>query len=168
MSYLIPVHELVRRPGEMRELSLIVQNSSVMGNGILAVPVGADLAVDVRIESVHEGILATGEVTTMATGDCSRCLEPINLPVKVDFQELFAYSGQSDEELLVHDNQIDMEQVLIDSVVLSLPFQPVCSETCPGLCADCGEKLDNGQSHQHEAPVDPRWNALEDLLKKEE
>lgn len=168
MSYLIPVHELVRHPGEMREFSSTIQNTSVMGNGIVAVPVDAKLTLDLRLESVHEGILATGEVQAIAAGDCSRCLDPINLPVKVDFQELFAYSGQSDEELLVHDNQIDMEQVLIDSVVLSLPFQPVCSEDCPGLCAECGEKLNDSKSHQHEAPVDPRWNALEDLLKKEE
>jgi len=162
------VHELVRRPGEMRELSNKIPNASAMGNGIVAVPLGAELGLEVRLESVHEGILATGEVETLAVGDCSRCLDPINLPVKVDFQELFAYSGQSDEDLLVHDNQIDMEQVLIDSVVLSLPFQPVCSENCPGLCADCGEKLNDGKNHQHETPVDPRWNALEDLLKKEE
>lgn len=168
MSYLFPVHELVRHPGEMREVSQKIQNASPMGNGILAVPLAAELKLDLRLESVHEGILATGEVSTLAKGDCSRCLDPINLPVKVDFQELFAYSGQSDEELLVHDNQIDMEQVLIDSVVLSLPFQPVCSENCLGLCAECGEKLTDSKSHQHEAPVDPRWNALEDLLKKEE
>lgn len=168
MSYLIPVHELVRHPGEMRELKTNIPNTSDMGNGILAVPSGQEINLELRLESVHEGILATGDVTTMAKGSCSRCLDPINLPVKVDFQELFAYSGQSDEELLVHDNQIDMEQVLIDSVVLSLPFQPVCSEDCPGLCVDCGEKLDDGQNHQHETPVDPRWSALEDLLKKEE
>lgn len=168
MSYLIPVHELVRHPGEMRELSLQVNALSEMGNGIVAVAEGKSLAIEVRLESVHEGILATGEVGALAVGDCSRCLESINLPVKVDFQELFAYSGQSDEELLVQDNQIDLEQVIIDSVVLSLPFQPVCSEDCLGLCAECGEKLKDDEGHQHEAPVDPRWNALEDLLKKEE
>lgn len=168
MSYMISVHELVRRPGEMRELHLKIAALAAMGNGIVAVGEGAPLSIDLRLESVHEGILATGEVETEASGDCSRCLEPLNLPVKVDFQELFAYSGQSDEDLLVHDNQIDMEQVVIDSVVLSLPFQPVCSEDCPGLCAECGEKLAEGREHQHEAPVDPRWSGLEGLLKKEE
>ena len=168
MNYLISVHDLVRRPGEMREFELVLPAMQNLGNGIVSVPQGHALSLDLRLESVHEGILATGEVQSEASGDCSRCLESLKVPVKVDFQELFAYSGQSEDDLLVHDNQIDMEQVIIDSVVLSLPFQPICSDDCPGLCAECGERLDSTKSHSHEAPVDPRWSGLEDFLKKEE
>lgn len=168
MSYLISVRDITRRPGEMRESSLEVPAVEDLGNGIVRVFPGTAMQLELRLESVHEGILATGELETQAVGECSRCLEPLNLPVKVDFQELFAYSGESDDDLLVHDNQIDMQQVVIDSVVLSLPFQPVCSENCLGLCSECGEKLVQNRGHTHDAPVDPRWNELKDLLSKEE
>ena len=168
MSYQISIRDIAGRPGEMREKSLEIPAVEDLGNGIVRVLPGTLMQLELRLESVHEGILATGELETVASGECSRCLEPLNLPVEVDFQELFAYSGESDDDLLVHDNQIDMQQVVIDSVVLSLPFQPVCSENCPGLCVDCGEKLAPNQSHTHDAPVDPRWNELKDLLSKKE
>ena len=58
------------------------------------------MEVDLRLESVHEGILATADVFAEATSECSRCLEPLKLPVEVDFQELFAYSASSEDDLI--------------------------------------------------------------------
>jgi len=48
-------------------------------------------------------------------------------------------------------------------VVLSLPFQPVCQEDCPGLCPECGVRLLDNPGHEHEEPIDPRWAALASL-----
>jgi uncharacterized protein len=92
----------------------------------------------------------------------------MNLKIEVDFQELFAYSYSSDDELLVTNEHIDLEQVVIDSVVLSLPFQPVCNKECLGLCVECGFRLSEEPEHKHENVVDPRFEALKDLLSKEE
>jgi len=86
----------------------------------------------------------------------------------VDFQELFAYSSSSDDELVVDGEHIDLEQVVIDSVVLNLPFQPVCSPDCLGLCAECGKKMNEDPSHEHQKQIDSRFEALKDLLSKEE
>ncbi|NBU23646.1 MAG: DUF177 domain-containing protein [Actinobacteria bacterium] len=164
----IPVHELIKRPGEMRELVMQFDLDQELGTGYAAVQKGQWLKLDLRLESVHEGILATGEVKTEASTECSRCLDEMNLPIEVDFQELFAYSSSSDDELLVDGDHIDLEQVVIDSVVLSLPFQPVCSQDCLGLCAECGFRLNEDPNHKHEVKVDPRFSALEGFLSKEE
>ena len=50
---------------------------------------------------------------------------------------------------------LDLEPLLRDSVVLSLPFQPLCRDDCPGLCSECGVHLADDPGHRHEA-VDPR------------
>ena len=60
----------------------------------------------------------------------------------------------------VSDEQIDLEPVIRDAIVLSLPFQPVCSEDCLGLCPDCGLKLAENPDHVHDQRVDSRWTEL--------
>jgi uncharacterized protein len=152
----------------MRELELDIELSEPMGTAVVAVPKGENVEIDLRLESVHEGILATGDVFCEAQTECSRCLDEMKLEVEVDFQELFAYSVQSDDELTVDGEHIDLMQVVTDSVVLSLPFQPVCSKNCLGLCVECGFRLAQDPDHRHESVVDPRFSALEGFLSKEE
>jgi uncharacterized protein len=152
----------------MRELELDIELAEPMGTAVVAVPKGENVEIDLRLESVHEGILATGDVFCEAHTECSRCLDEIKLEVEVDFQELFAYSVQSDDELTVDGEHIDLMQVVTDSVVLSLPFQPVCSKNCLGLCVECGFRLAQDSDHRHESVVDPRFSALEGFLSKEE
>jgi uncharacterized protein len=166
-EYQVAVHDLMHKPGQMRELKLDIVTPDQMGEGIALIPKGAELDLDVRLESVHEGILATGEVFVDADAECSRCLEPLTVPVEVDFQELFAYSLINEDEHVVQDEQIDLEQIIRDAVVLNLPFHPLCSTDCLGLCAECGVKMADNPHHVHEAPIDSRWNALQELQNQE-
>lgn len=161
--YQLSVHDLMHKPGQMRVHRLELDVPEAMGNGIAAIPQGEEMDVDLRLESVHEGILATGEVFSEAKAECSRCLDPVTIPVEVDFQELFAYSLTNEDDFAIEDENIDLEQVILDAVVLSLPFQPICKKDCLGLCADCGERLADNPHHVHEAAVDPRWNELKKL-----
>jgi uncharacterized protein len=165
-KFLVPVNDLTRRPGQMKELELDFELDSPMGQGAAQVPAGETIEVNLRLESVHEGILATGEVDTTATTECSRCLDPLKLEVEVDFQELFAYSLEQEDDFLVQDEQIDLEQAITDAVVLSLPFKPVCSEDCLGLCSECGVKMAEDPNHTHQAPIDSRWSELESFRKE--
>ena len=162
-SLLISVHDLINKPGMMREKQVDVVIDEPMANFAIGIPAGSTIEIDARFESVHEGILVTGDAFATASGECSRCLDPIDSAVEVEFQELFAYSGTSEDDFVVENESIDLDQVIRDAVVLSLPFQPVCSAGCKGLCVTCGANLNDDPQHAHEAPVDPRWNALTNL-----
>ena len=162
-SLQISVHDLINKPGMMREKQVDVVIDEPMANFAIGIPAGSTIEIDARFESVHEGILVTGDAFATASGECSRCLDPIDSAVEVEFQELFAYSGTSEDDFVVENESIDLDQVIRDAVVLSLPFQPVCSAGCKGLCVTCGAKLNEDPQHAHEAPVDPRWNALTNL-----
>lgn len=159
----ISVHDLINKPGTMRERQLDVVIDEPMANFAIGIPAGSTIEIDARFESVHEGILVTGDAFATASGECSRCLDPIDSAVEVEFQELFAYSGTSEDDFVVENESIDLDQVIRDAVVLSLPFQPVCGAGCKGLCVTCGANLNDDPQHAHEAPVDPRWNALTNL-----
>ena len=77
----------------MREHTLDLPTPEKWGEGLLSITEGEILELDVRLESVHEGILVSGTVDTTAVGVCGRCLIDIAEPVEVEFQELFAYHG---------------------------------------------------------------------------
>jgi uncharacterized protein len=116
-----------------------------------------------------EGVLVTGEVDAPLVGTCARCLEPVEDTLELDLQELFAYEGstteatsEEDEVRLVQGDHLDLEPMVRDAVVLALPLSPVCTPDCRGLCAGCGQRLDDlPEDHTHEVR-DPRWAALAD------
>jgi uncharacterized protein len=139
-----------------------------LGTEVIAVPVGSELDLDLRMESVVEGVLVSGTVTATAVGQCVRCLDDLQREVEVDVQQLYVYPGQvpvdaeDDETDELAGDLIDFEPVLRDAIVLALPFQPVCREDCPGLCSECGVHLADDPDHHHDQ-VDPRWAALQSL-----
>jgi uncharacterized protein len=136
-------------------------------DGVASVVEGSDVELDVRLEAVVEGVLATGSVRAPVTGECVRCLEPLaDTEVETDFQELYFFPGEhtgSDEDAvsLVGD-LLDLEPVVHDAVVLALPLSPLCRDDCLGLCSECGAALNEDPGHSHDA-VDPRWALLADL-----
>jgi len=162
--YTVDVYDLMHRPGEMRERSIDIVVPEEFGNAMIAVKAGSDLRVDLRMESLHDGILVSADIDGTAAGECGRCLIDIEQAVQVEIQELFAYSSDEAFEYEVHEDTIDLEPVVRDAVVLSLPFQPVCQEDCLGLCPQCGVRLLDNPGHEHKNPVDPRWAALGSLV----
>ncbi|MFJ7772504.1 YceD family protein [Streptomyces sp. NPDC097107] len=172
-------HELGRRPGALQRLTRTVDAPKDFGiQGVIGVPEGAPVELDLRLESVMEGVLVTGTARAKAEGECVRCLEPLEQQLVADFQEMFSYPDADDRgrpvaepaddaeedegRLFVEDGLIGLEPVLRDAVVLALPMQPVCQEDCPGLCSECGARLADDPDHHHDA-VDIRWAALQGL-----
>ncbi len=160
----------------MQRLSRSVDAPANLGVEVIGVPDDATVELELRLESVMEGVLVTGTARAPLTGECVRCLEPLERELSADFQEMFSYpdaddrsreaeSGDDAEDedvLFLEDGLFDLEPVLRDAVVLSLPLQPVCREDCPGLCPDCGARLADDPDHHHDA-VDDRWAALQGL-----
>jgi uncharacterized protein len=144
---------------------------AALGLETIAVPAGESIELDVRLESVTEGVYVSGSVRAPLAGECARCLDPLIDEIDVELAELFAYPDSvtdetTDEDELprVVDEMIDVEQIVRDAVVLALPLAPLCSPDCLGLCPVCGEKrADLAPDHGHET-LDPRWAALRERL----
>ena len=161
--YLESVRDLVNRPGEMRERELEIVVSDGFGEALATIPAGEKLSLDVRFESVHEGILISATAYSTMHAECGRCLKEFDAPFQVEFQELFAYTPTEAEEYGVHGDHVDLEPPLRDAVVLALPFQPVCRPDCPGLDPESGELRDAEAVAAPDVIVDPRWAALADF-----
>ncbi|HME79298.1 MAG TPA: DUF177 domain-containing protein [Mycobacterium sp.] len=170
-SLAVNVARLGRRPGSMFPLHDVVPSPSRIGVEMIGIQAGAQLELDLRVESVSEGVLVTGTLIAPTSGECSRCLTPFNGRVEVALTELFAYpdsiteaTTEEDEVGRVVNDIVDLEQPIIDAVGLELPFSPVCQPDCPGLCPRCGIALATAEpGHQHDE-IDPRWAKLAAML----
>ncbi|WP_191843527.1 YceD family protein [Catellatospora chokoriensis] len=166
----LDTRDLPRGAGSMRTIQRVVPAPAELGLQLIGVPEGADLTLDLRLESVSEGVLVSGTVSGEVTGECGRCLADIGESLTVNIQELFAYADSATDETTdehevgrLQDDMIDLEPALRDAVVLELPVNPLCREDCPGLCPDCGVRWDDlPEGHTHEQ-LDPRWAKLSKL-----
>jgi uncharacterized protein len=170
LPLVLDTHALNRRPGSMLEKTLTVPAPDDLGGEMVGVPKDADLELNLRFESVMEGVLVSGTAHLPLVGECARCLDDLASDMEVEFQELFVYvdsrhSGEEvdEDEYRLDGDLLDLEPVLRDAVVLALPLSPLCREDCPGLCSECGVRLaDAGPDHRHDV-TDPRWAALQGL-----
>ena len=178
--FLFNCTDLPRRAGEMREYELNIDSHEELGIPLFGVPANERIEIDLRIESVAEGVLASATVRALAVGECTRCLDRIELEVEESFHELYIYeadprskrSGKGEKEVIVEDedeihfmqgDSIDLEGPVRDALILNLPVNPLCDEECLGLCPGCGVKWENlPEDHGHDQ-VDIRWAGLEKL-----
>lgn len=171
----ISISRLGRRPGSMITVREAVPSPSRIGLDLMAVPAGADLDLNLRLESVSEGVLVSGTVAAATAGECVRCLTPVTGDVEIDLVELFAYPDSATEATTSEDevgrvgsgplaDTVDLEQPIVDAVGLALPLSPLCAPDCPGLCPRCGVALVSaGPGHTHDE-IDPRWAKLAGMV----
>ena len=168
-ALVLDTHELGRRAGAMLKKSFTAPAPADLGSEVIGILEGSDLELNLRLESVVEGVLVSGEVTANTTGMCSRCLADISQDLTVDFQELFEYadddnsSSEDDDLLQLEGDLLNLEPVVRDALVLALPLAPLCDDDCLGLCPECGIDRNKEPNHEHEI-VDSRWQALQGLL----
>jgi uncharacterized protein len=102
-------------------------------------------------------------------GPCMRCLEDATVSTEVDAREIDQIDAEDDElrSPYVDDetNTLDIGRWAHDAAILALPSRVLCRPDCAGLCAVCGESLNDSdpKDHEHDTGHDPRWDALNKL-----
>lgn len=116
-----------------------------------------------------------GHISTKLATDCVRCLEPVNVPVDIDFEDIFvdaADEPKQDElevavtdldESLVIGGSIDLKDVVREQIILATDEPVLCREDCKGLCPKCGQNRNLIDCKCASDEIDPRWAALKNL-----
>jgi uncharacterized protein len=142
----------------------------------------ADL--DLYADGMH--VFAAGTFRGDVTVACSRCVEPVKLPIDEKIRVTFmprhelpdeaaasedpgpgnddgAEVAEEDLDLFPYDGEsVDLEPLFREQFVLAVPFAPLCREDCKGLCPQCGIDRNSGTC-SCEPPIDPRLAALKGL-----
>jgi uncharacterized protein len=161
----IDVRELVGRPGasKVEHLSGTVDD---LATELATLSEDTPVNVELVLESLIEGIVASGTLQGSLSLRCARCLKEFERGFSVGVSELFVPfpHEDSDEYPLDPEGYLDPDQMIRDAVGVELPFAPVCRPDCLGLCGRCGGDLNVGGCTCTDAEIDPRWEGLDALL----
>jgi len=156
-------------PGTVREYAI---DAVVVDPGeglVLAQPVSGT----VRLSRTNRGLVVDARIRTAFAGECSRCLRPVVTPVRARIDEevlptIDLASGapvpleeDADPEAprLTDHHELLLRPLVEEAISLQEPIAPLCEPECPGLCLECGERLETGHEHD-DTPIDPRLEAL--------
>jgi uncharacterized protein len=170
----VDVHELLHKPGAHRHV-VVRGTLDDLATPVASVPPDRPVTVDAEVESVVEGLLVTGTVSTTAVVQCVRCLRTFDQELSVEVRELFALeSGKEEDEgyAVLPDDRLPLDTMARDALVLGFPAFPLHRPDCAGLCPVCGADR-NTEDCGHTGPetIDPRWAGLAGLranLKEED
>jgi len=131
--------------------------------------------VNGRAVRAGQDIRLRGEIKARISAPCDRCLNEVTIRAEIPFDLFYAPAEAArdeggERELLERDlgfavyenDQIDLDEMVLEQLELSLPSRVLCSEECRGLCPQCGADL-NVEQCECKAQIDPRWRVLADL-----
>lgn len=164
MAYRVLVSDLLSKPGSSRietgsiPLDISITNASVTSDG----------AIEAKLQSLSDGLVAGGTVTFDSQLSCNRCLLEWTEAMTVDFSQVYRFEPQDeDTELGIEDRvSIDLEVPIHDEATLALPTVSLCSDDCLGLCPVCGANMNSDPCDGHEPEIDSPFAALQDLFKE--
>ena len=151
--------------GEGKRLDLEVPIDGFdFGGQSYSVP-GGTVSARIDVSRTTSGYSLRLRFEAALIGPCMRCLDEAGHAIEVDAREVDQPGGG--EELsspYLEEGELDVRAWARDALALALPTQIICREECLGLCAVCGENLNEaGPEHAHEKEPDPRWAALREL-----
>lgn len=119
-------------------------------------------------------IKVSGHITVEMAADCDRCLEPARYPIDSDFSLFYrpVEDGYGDEKEIdtgeaemgfYEGDGLELNEVIAEFVLLTLPMQRVCSESCNGICPVCGRNRNLKKCECTAGVTDDRWAALKSI-----
>ena len=115
-----------------------------------------------------QGLLLTGGFEATISAQCVRCLRDFDQIIRWEMTELYAFNEKSvtDSGLILSDDaQIDLAPIIRDYAITEIPISPICKPDCRGLCAECGQDLNQNDCGHHPSNDDHPFASLQDLLK---
>jgi len=124
--------------------------------------------INLKLTNAGSRILVQGMSVFDIFLPCSRCGEIFNYVAHIGISEEFLPSNSLEiddinEVFVYKDDEIDLEEMIRQNIVSSLPMQPICMEECRGLCPQCGENLNLSCCRCNRDEIDPRWAHLANL-----
>lgn len=162
----VPVGELRRHTAERRRWQATVH---LDGLRVADTEIGptTDVAIDVELESVPDGVVVHGDIASRWTAPCNRCLEPVEGEITTSVREVFERVPTEGESYPMGAEELDLEPMVRDALLLDLPLVAHCErpdgEPCTDLVGAAGdEDPEDGAAHRA-TPGDPRWAALDQI-----
>lgn len=152
--------EVLRRPGAERRISATCD----LGLDDPRIPVDAEATVELRLDTLTDGVVVDGVVSVPWTGTCRRCLGPAEGVLHADVHELYQPVPTTDPDAFEIDGDyLDLRPMVREVILLDAPQNPLCRADCRGLCPTCGADRNVAACDCTPLAADDRWAALAKL-----
>ncbi len=119
-------------------------------------------------QSLTLELCVKGEMET----SCARCLENVKADVEFSVRELLSQREEGvddNEDIIFFDGyEIELDDIIADHFLMNVSGRYLCDEDCLGLCPQCGINLNYEECDCNKEYIDPRWQALADILNQSE
>ena len=159
---IVNIAELLRRPGSERDIAIEVK-AEVFAFADSRISDASDVGVQLHLESLTDGIVVRGKISSNWRLSCRRCLRPVADVAVAEVDELFQRVIVNPDAYPLEGEQLDLKQMVRELVLLSLPDGPLCQADCPGFCLQCGSDLRTSQCSCQKLVGDERWAVLDEL-----
>jgi len=131
--------------------------------------------IEGKAERTQDLITVTGTVRIEVRLSCSRCLKDFGTSLSETFSLTFSQKvplAEPVEKELTADEiglirfqgeQIDLHESIQEHIIMMLPQRPLCSESCKGLCPQCGADLNQAECGCWQPVLDDRLAILKNL-----
>jgi len=132
-------------------------------------------AVTGKVNLAGNEVFVNGQIDTRVQVECDRCLQPVELAVNAVYQleyisgsdyESIQAAELTEAEMLVSvfdGGAIDVDEIVKEQILLTVPTRLLCREDCKGICPECGIHRNTGECSCVTEEIDPRWAALKNL-----
>ena len=152
---------------EKKEVSYEASSFVHMGETVEVIDCPKVLLTFSAVEKGKIRITGVGEIHLRM--NCSRCLEPVEQTVSFEIDRVVYAPDRLDEETkeeqsFIENYSLNVEDLINDEILLSMPMKVLCKEDCKGICMVCGKNLNLGECGCDRFVPDPRMAAIKDIF----
>lgn len=173
----ISLDKLIRRETDKIDLNFC-QKVDIINYCDTSYELASPISIDGKISTTKSGFYLDADVEFTVLDNCSRCLEEVEVPIEYSIQgflvkEDFDEDSFEDDDAFIYDGQdIDLIQIIEQTLDFKLPARVLCDEDCKGLCPGCGANLNKkacscNEIANDEEIIDPRFAKLKDIFKND-
>lgn len=145
-EYRISIRSLLLRPNEKKTVDLEIDSETAASYGLPCVRLPK---LEGLLENRAGVLMLSYTLRCVPALECDRCLSPVETPVEAEFSHVIVTetaSEQNDAEyLLAPDAMLDLAEVAMTDLRLSMPTKILCRPDCRGLCPVCGQNRNLGE-----------------------
>lgn len=157
----IDLSNLIKAEAAEQELHIELPDKS-FNDGSEDIVILEPVVFNGKLSLLENVFFLDGKCTFKLQLTCYRCLEKFNYDLKIDIHEKLTNDSENkDDELILIDNgSLDITEILLNNIFVSLPMKRLCSKNCKGLCQYCGTNLNISTCNCDKEDIDPRLSKL--------
>ena len=159
---LINIIEMTRRAGTLKDIEITIPVST-FDFADKRLNDETEIHIALQLESINGGIIVHGTVMGQSHLLCGRCLRDIDYANVASIDEMYQRVPDNPDAYPIEGESLDLQPMVREMVLLSLPDTPLCKVDCPGLCPQCGADLQSAPCSCQTQRLDERWAILDQL-----